>query len=315
MRGRIEDLGKVSVTVEEEDYRIDKAYYHNTIVVDPELGISCISIRPVPAGIPLTDTRFWKCLNRLETSVMINYRRMSREVKELKTIVESFLKSSGKGIALSNELGSSDTFGMTQRAIRDNIFELRKRVSDLERTNCSDFNIKVSPDFILDGDETPVTVYVDDGCECEIFDWIKIYINEELKFSKDNVADFEYKTTIVGTTKIEVEGMRDGVYSFEKKIIKPYYPFIIGCGKELEDIFIKDNLRRYNEKIDGSYPVDCKNNDYIFILIEKEGDSQIDTIKLNDDTIEMTKTEYDNYFVYKSLEVYEAGKYNVNINV
>ena len=41
------------------DWNITTQYPANTIVMDPSTGVAYISVRPVPAGAPITDTSYW----------------------------------------------------------------------------------------------------------------------------------------------------------------------------------------------------------------------------------------------------------------
>lgn len=41
------------------DWNITSQYPTNTIVMDPSTGVAYISVRPVPAGAPITDTSYW----------------------------------------------------------------------------------------------------------------------------------------------------------------------------------------------------------------------------------------------------------------
>lgn len=81
MKPQVQSLGKASVTV--EDYDIENCYFENTIVTDMELGMSCISKVPVPAGVPLTDERFWQCINKFPQELMINYKKIEMKLNKL----------------------------------------------------------------------------------------------------------------------------------------------------------------------------------------------------------------------------------------
>lgn len=220
MRSKIDDLGKVSVTVEEDDYNSSKFYYENTIVVDPVLGMSCISLRPVPAGIPLTDTRFWKCLNKLESSIMINYRKVLDEVEDLKQIVNSIIENAGLGTPFSNRLGNSEIIGITQKALSDNFCEIRKRLSDLEGKNEFDFDLIVTPTYVIS--ENSVNIDIECDVQDKAFDNIKIYFNDILKVERNNITIFDYHDSINTTTIIKVEAIIDGEYSSRFETVRIY---------------------------------------------------------------------------------------------
>lgn len=217
MKTQIDDLGKVSVTVEEEDHSICRPYSENTIVVDSDLGVCCISLRPVPPGIPITDTRFWKCITTLEKSIMLRYRKLINEVKDLKQIVNSLIQNSSMGTPFSNVFGNSEIIGMSQKAITDNFAAIRKRLCDLEGTNDFGFVLNIVPKHV----EKTRKIKVDVLCNAydDIFDSVKIYFNGELKIDEINVTTIEHKFYINKTTEIRAEIIIDGSYYVQTETI------------------------------------------------------------------------------------------------
>lgn len=89
----VENLGKVSIT--SEDYSVGKNYDVNTIVSDMEIGMACISKCPVPAGIPLTDKRFWLPISKLPEEIMINYHNLEHRVAELEAKMQIVMSTLG----------------------------------------------------------------------------------------------------------------------------------------------------------------------------------------------------------------------------
>ena len=316
MRTKIEDLGKVSVTVEEEDYNKSKFYYENTIVVDSSLGMCCISIRPVPAGIPLTDTRFWKCITRLETSVMIHYRRLMDEMEELRQLFQS--SNSYSGVAFSEKLGNDKYIGMSQRKLSDLFFELDKRISNLEGTvGHALFKLNVTPKCVVSDCPVEVTVACQSCGDCEsVFDDIKIYFNDKLKFSNQNIVNINYTDFIEETTAVRVEATVCGKYYSETKFVIVNYPLIVSSGETVNDALSKTDLDilPYSCRFGGTYNITCEEDDYIFIITNKDVAKRISSIKINNEDLSYDTISYNKYNIYKSTNTYSAGDYTIIIN-
>lgn len=62
MKLQIENLGKVSITVEGE-FNKERAYDRLSLVLNGEDGISYVSKQPVPIGIDISNTKYWMPLN------------------------------------------------------------------------------------------------------------------------------------------------------------------------------------------------------------------------------------------------------------
>lgn len=73
MKTKVEQLGKVAITVEEDYWDINKSY-DRLVVVEEKGTFTCYMSRvPVPAGsnIQLSDRRYWICIGKRSTTVTI----------------------------------------------------------------------------------------------------------------------------------------------------------------------------------------------------------------------------------------------------
>ena len=312
MKAKIDDLGKVSVTVEEDDHNPSQFYYENTIVTDTNLGICCISLRPVPAGIPITDTRFWKCITKLDSSLMLRYRKMINELEAIKSILDSIVKNHTLGTPFSSALGNSEIIGVNQRTISDIVSSFDRRISDLEGKNTFGFNLYIKPKYVIATEEIQINI----NCVSnnDAFDSLKIYFNEELKVDRENVIDFTHVDNISETTKIRVEAIIDGLYYVQTRLVKYYYYPLIICGAEtLSDIFTEENIVDYDGTIEGIYNIECSNNDNIYIAFKNDMPCPFEHITVNDVETSFETIEYEGYIVYKSTNTYSFGNYKINI--
>lgn len=86
MKTVVEYLGKVSITVEEGDWSIDKAYDRLTLVTSEDKGY--ISRTAVPKGVELSDTKYWKFL-----FVSENVKEDVERIKQQITAIFAYLEN------------------------------------------------------------------------------------------------------------------------------------------------------------------------------------------------------------------------------
>lgn len=73
MQLQIDNLGKVSITVEEDYWDINKDYDKLTVVEKEGIFGTFISRKPVPAGTVLTDREYWIPFSSLKEEIIIDY--------------------------------------------------------------------------------------------------------------------------------------------------------------------------------------------------------------------------------------------------
>lgn len=72
MKIKVDNLGKVSVTVDKDYWNINKAYDRLVIVEIRNEGRCVISKQPVPKGVPLTNKNYWANLGTANASINIS---------------------------------------------------------------------------------------------------------------------------------------------------------------------------------------------------------------------------------------------------
>ena len=85
-------LGKVAITPE-GDYDANKDYDRLCLVLDKTNYISYISKKPVPKGIPLSDTSYWMMFTILKEEILLDYNKFVElygdKLSELDVIVKN----------------------------------------------------------------------------------------------------------------------------------------------------------------------------------------------------------------------------------
>ena len=334
MNTEIEELGKVSVTVDPNDWNKGKPYETLTIVTDPNLFRSAISLRDVPPGIDFTDKRFWLIFASLDQKIVLDYitfkNKIEQEFEEykaslndkykslinsytsLKSQMETFLSSESGGTALADELGNSEYAGITQKGITKAINDLWDKIADMEGSLEVGFDITITPKIVLAYDEADVTVNV--SARDKQFDYIKVYLDGNLVIDQQNVETVSYTTQVTEDTEVKVVASVLGIEYERTKIINVEYPFFIGCGTNWNDIINTDYLRPYNGTLQGHYTINAKYNDKIFIVIPTAIDDTVEHIQMGGFDIPFTKTTSGEYTIYTSSNNYDAGEYLIDIN-
>lgn len=118
MQLNTQNLGKVSVTVDEGYWDINKEYARLTIVEVKDKFATYISRKYVPEGIEITDKEYWMPFSSLSESIILDYNLF---VKEYKDKLAQLVK---------------DLDGFTDRV--DNLEDIQ---DDLKRATCTNTNL------------------------------------------------------------------------------------------------------------------------------------------------------------------------------
>lgn len=214
MIGHIEDLGKASVTV--EDYVPNKPYFENTIVTDPDLGISAISRIPVPAGIPLTDNRFWMRLSNLDTAVMFNYKRMVQEFRQMKEAFQSMVNGCN-GVPITNCYGDNTDRAVSQKVLTATLRSIFKLLEEVSTTYIPGLFVTMES-TVPEGSEEAV-IEINGDARYYPFDYYGIYFNNVLMIDGGECDKFNYISPISDGTVVKIVVTCLGIDYTQEKVI------------------------------------------------------------------------------------------------
>lgn len=82
MELQTECLGKVSITVEEDYWNIEKSYDRLTVVEVEDEFKTYLSRKDVPAGIYITDREYWIPFSSLQESIVLDYNSFINKYSE-----------------------------------------------------------------------------------------------------------------------------------------------------------------------------------------------------------------------------------------
>lgn len=245
--------------------------------------------------------------------------KYSAITKELYSMIRSLQVG---GLALSNRMGDSEEIGITQKSITRMIKKIWNKLADITGEGYNNFTMTITPTMVATENAIEVTVQADSYGAISYFDSIRIYANNVLVAENEDVVTLNASFEINETSVIKCVAVIAGDEYVKEETIYKYPPFFMGSGQVYTDILTEDCLKELDGTIEGEYDVEVKHNeDYIFIIIPI---SQIEyfrranldfAIDMNGFEIPMESTETDQYVIYQSLNTYNAGTYNIDIDI
>ena len=253
-------------------------------------------------------------------------RKYSQITSELRQMINSLQVG---GIALSKHLGDKEDIGITQKTLTELfgfIFDTSsnvpvyvpetKSVSFMGNQIKRDFTLTAEPSLVYS--VSPISVLVTADCTGSItpFDYIKIYVEGDLKAEAEDVYVFSPTVVLNTSSMIQAVGSIAGkVITKEVRVVKEV-PFFMGSGNVYTDVMNVSCQKELDGSIEGSYDVVVKNNnEYIFIIIPITSKDKYRRADMNGYEIPVTKTEMPEFVIYKSQNRYNAGTYNVDIDI
>lgn len=245
--------------------------------------------------------------------------KLSDDVKpfiteELYKMIESLQVG---GVALSNFLGNREDIGITQMALTEMIHRIWRAIGGITGIDYLDFRMTIEPSQTFVSESTTVTVTADSTNSFSFFNSIKIYANDILISEAENVSVHSIEYTVSDNTTFKCVGVMAGeTYSKEKKVYKEV-PFFMGSGTVYTDIINEECRKPLDGTLEGNYDITVKNTgEYIFIIIPISKKDEFRRADMNGYEIPFAAPSVmQDYVVYKSLNTYQAGTYNIDIDI
>lgn len=224
------------------------------------------------------------------------------------------------GIALSNQFGGREDIGITQKALTRMFGALWDTIESLHPGHAVfDFTLTVNPQYIFNEIvEDHVSVKADCTGAVSDFDSVKVYVDDELRAESKGIRVFETTLIITKTSTIKVVGTILGKEIVKTALVINEIPFFMGGGMQYQDIMNEECRKDLEGSLEGDYDITVKNNgEYIFIIIPISRKEEFRRAKLdmNGFEIPIEITEMTDYIVCKSLNQYQAGTYNIDIDI
>lgn len=285
MQLQIEKLGKVSITVEEGYWDINKDYDKLTIVEKEGTFGTFISRKPVPAGTVLTDRKYWIPFSSLKEEIILNFNKWVSDYGAL--------------------LGSqAETLNHIQEVINSIYSHLPNGV--VFKGDIDSVRLGFEREIILEGktiNEEQATFI--------------LYKNNEEIYRSEDSNEFSISDIVTGDTEYKLVTIQNNYKYISTWNVAIALPLYAGGGQTYQDAVGDNKIVKISNDISGIYSIVIdKDGDYIFFVAPKG--YLIKSIKMNglDVPIKSTKKVYlgTDYVIYQSDYQYKAGTYPIQIN-
>ena len=224
------------------------------------------------------------------------------------------------GIALSEQYGDRTDIGVCQKTLTKTLGALLNEIGNLTGKTYMDFDMTVRPTFIAKEGVGEVTVSVDCTSAISDFDDIKFYIDDELMVESHDVSIFTrtLPISVEGDHIIKAVGVILGKTITKTSQVTKIVPFLMGSGQQYQDIIQLKYKKELIGTLEGDYDVTVENTgDFIFIIIPISRKEEFRRCKLdmNGFEIPLEETETPDFIVCKSVNAYQAGTYNIDIDI
>lgn len=288
METQKEKLGKVSITVEEDYWNINKVYKKLTIVERQSTGTTYLSRKPVPAGTSISNRKYW--------------------IK--------FSKWSDIPYEITQEFGDSDELVISQKVVTKKIDDLQDQINNLH-PGVIGVGITANPNLIYDDSSSNVTITAKMN-DNSVADKIEIKIGNTIIGSENNVSELVITQILNGTTTIKAYAVQNGFdYDASTKVTgtKPYY---IGSGTEYTDVVNDSCKQNIKASPAGTYNVTINNNeDYVWFVVPNS--MTINKVTMSGfnfpiESPQIVQIEGNDYKAYRSSNTYDAGNITIVIS-
>ncbi len=285
MQLQIEKLGKVSITVEEDYWDINKDYDKLTIVEKEGTFGTFISRKPVPAGTVLTDRKYWIPFSSLKEEIILNFNKW---VSDYGALLGSQAETLNHIQELINSIYVHLPNGVVFKGDVDSVRPGFEREIILEGKTINEENAQ----FIL-------------------------YKNNEEIYRNENSNNFSISDIVNEDTEYKLVTIQNGYKYISTWNVAVALPLYAGGGQTYQDAVGDNKIVKVSNDISGIYSIVIdKDGDYIFFVAPKG--YLIKSIKMNglDVPIKSTKEVYlgTDYVIYQSDYQYKAGTYPIQIN-
>ena len=333
MRLSVDCLGKVAITVEENQWSDKKDYRELTIVEAPNNTYKTyISRKPVPAGTVLTNRNYWIPFSSLDEQIVLDFNSFvalwtanldttNNRIDEINTRVselnETILQKEHNlyiaiasvvqgGVALMQSFGNSEVYGISQKVITEKIDDLQDQINRLHPGSIG-IQITVSPNIVYQGTHAVVSV-VAKMVNNQIADTITITAGSEI-YTEHNVAIVEHEFTIEQTTKIIAEAFQTG-FTYENSLyVNAVNPIYVGSANNYNTIYTDVYKQSIKLTPSGIYNITVpENGDKVYFIVPSDMTINRATMSGFEFPFDSPQTGLiEGYKIYASSNTYDAA--------
>lgn len=244
------------------------------------------------------------------------------QLHTLSVLINSFAEST-QGTALSNKFGDSEYLGINQKTLTRAINKIWDKIDELTGESSNSINMTVTPTYFIgeNGCTLTITATAIDSNN-GIFDKISFYQDNELIGEAEEVDYYTTTSRITGTTEIRCEAWVLGRKFTEIRTITQYNSFWMFTGNfttpQIENKMNKSNIVPISKNMRGNYNMTFNQDDYLYIIMSEQLAEEFIRADLNGIEIPFEITNIlindTRYRIYKSVNNYNEGTYNIDIN-
>lgn len=325
MRLSIDDLGKVAVTVEENYWSNTKDYNKLTIVEQEGVFGTFISRKPVPAGTPLTDRKYWIRFSSLKEEIVLQFNEIVNELRDLEVSVDekeaeiykAIASIVAGGVALKQSFGDSEEFGISQKVLTESRDDLQAQIDAIVSEKAT-VSLSISPNTLIVGEQTftltastnttAENIVIKYGSELIISGSGKT-LSRSITVTQDTAADIPY------TAEFTFAGGNKRTATATVYFVNKVY---VGSGAVYTDVTIDSHAVSARRSPAGTYNVTVEQNgQYVFFVIPATMSITKATLSGFDfplDTPVSATVDGVSYKVYRSSNTNDAGTYQIVIS-
>lgn len=222
------------------------------------------------------------------------------------------------GIALSQEYGDRTDIGISQKTLTKSFGKFWEEMGKITGKNYMNFNLSVAPEVTFSEAAVRINITADSSESISDFDSIKIYVDNVLVAESSDQEVFTTSATINKTSEIKAVGVILGKTITKTATAIKEIPFFMGSGQRYQDVINMDCLKQLVGTLEGDYDVTIKNDgEYLFVIIPISKKEEYRRCKMDMSGIEISfvESETPEYIICKSLNTYNAGTYNIDIDI
>ena len=331
MQLQIDNLGKVAVTVEENYWSNTKDYDKLTIVEQEGVFGTFISRKPVPAGMPLTNRKYWIRFSSLKEEIVLQFNEIVNELRELEGTVDkkeaelykAIASVVAGGVALKQSFGDAEDFGISQKVLTESRDTLQAQIDAIVSEKAT-VSLAVSTSTFIVGERSfTLTASTNTNANSIVIKQGSTIIatgSGKLLPQTINVV-LENAGNIVYTAEFTFAGGNKRLATATVYFVNKVY---VGAGNNTEDVAVDANAVSARRSINPNgnngtnYTVTVTDDKpYVFFIVPASF-TDIDHATMNGFTYNLTHVattviEGINYKYYRCAVPMDAGTYNILI--
>ena len=321
----IDNLGKVAVTVEEGYWSNTKDYDKLTIVEQEGVFGTFISRKPVPAGTPLTNRKYWIRFSSLKEEIVLQFNELVNELRDLEVSVDekedeiykAIASIVAGGVALKQSFGNAEDFGISQKVLTESRDNLQAQIDAIVSDKAT-VSLSASTSTFIVGERT-FTLMASSNTNAESI---------VIKQGSTVIATGSGKTLIQNITIIQATAGNIGytaefTFAGDNKRSTTVTVYFVnkvyaGSGAVYTDVISDSYTQSARRSPAGTYNVTvAQNGQYVFFVVPATMNITKATLSGFDfplDSPESVTVEGIAYKSYRSSNTNDAGTYQIVIS-